>query len=39
LPDVDFLHLASGSDLIDGGVDVGLDFDGSAPDLGAFESE
>jgi len=38
LPDVDFLHLAAGSDLIDAGVNVGLPFIGSAPDLGAFES-
>jgi len=39
LPDVDFMHLAPGSDLIDAGVDVGLPFLGSAPDLGAFESQ
>ena len=39
LPDIDYLHLVSGSDLIDAGVDVGLDFNGSAPDLGAFEKE
>lgn len=32
------LQLASGSELIDGGIDVGLPFNGSAPDLGAFES-
>jgi hypothetical protein len=38
LPDVDFMHLASGSDLIDGGQDVGLAFNGTAPDLGAFET-
>lgn len=38
LPDVDFMHLASGSDLIDGGQDVGLTFNGTAPDLGAFET-
>ena len=37
LPDVSFFHLESGSDLIDAGVDVGLPFNGSAPDLGAFE--
>ena len=37
LPDITFLHLVSGSDLIDKGVDVGLPFSGSAPDLGAFE--
>ena len=38
LPDVDFMHLATGSDLIDAGTDVGLSFNGSAPDLGAFET-
>lgn len=38
LPEIDFLHLADGSDLIDAGVDVGLPFHGIAPDLGAFES-
>lgn len=37
LPDVSFFNLAPGSDLIDKGVDVGLPFSGSAPDLGAFE--
>ncbi|MFZ5941841.1 MAG: right-handed parallel beta-helix repeat-containing protein [Bacteroidota bacterium] len=38
LPDITFMHLAEGSDLIDGGVDVGLPFDGEAPDLGCFET-
>jgi hypothetical protein len=37
LPDITFLHLASGSDLIDKGIDVGLPYFGKAPDLGAFE--
>jgi uncharacterized repeat protein (TIGR02059 family) len=37
LPDINFLHLASGSDLIDKGVNVGISFSGNAPDLGAFE--
>ncbi len=37
LPDVQFVHLASGSDLINSGTEVGLPFLGSAPDLGAFE--
>lgn len=37
LPDVSFFHLEADSDLIDAGVDVGLPFNGSAPDLGAFE--
>lgn len=38
LPEIDFLHLAVGSDLIDAGVDLGMPFNGAAPDLGAFES-
>jgi len=38
LPDIDFLHLAPGSDLIDAGVDLGMPFNGTGPDLGAFES-
>jgi hypothetical protein len=37
LPDINFMHLALGSDLIDGGTDVNLPYHGSAPDLGAFE--
>jgi hypothetical protein len=32
-----FLRLVAGSDLIDRGINVGLPFTGSAPDLGAFE--
>jgi hypothetical protein len=39
LPDIDFLKLAKGSDLIDKGVNVGLPFEGKNPDLGAFEVE
>ncbi|WP_165876151.1 right-handed parallel beta-helix repeat-containing protein [Mariniflexile fucanivorans] len=38
LPDVDFMKLVSGSDLIDKGINVGLPFNGPAPDLGPFES-
>jgi hypothetical protein len=38
LPDIDFMHLAPGSDLIDAGADVGLPFRGVAPDIGAFET-
>ncbi len=38
LPTSDFLRLVSGSNLIDAGTDVGLLFNGSAPDLGAFET-
>lgn len=38
LPDMTFLHLAKGSDLIDSGEDVGLRFNNRAPDIGAFET-
>lgn len=38
LPDVSFMHLASGSKLIDAGVDVGLTYAGNGPDIGAFEN-
>jgi hypothetical protein len=38
LPMLDFLRLALGSSLIDAGQDVGLPFNGLAPDLGALES-
>ena len=38
LPQISFMHLVSGSDLIDAGVEVdGVEFNGTAPDLGAFE--
>jgi hypothetical protein len=37
LPVLPNFRLAEGSDLIDKGVDLGLPFAGSAPDLGAFE--
>ena len=37
LPDIDFLTLVSGSDLVDGGIDVGLPYEGTAPDLGYYE--
>ena len=37
LPTLDFMRLVAGSHLINAGVDVGLPFIGSAPDLGAFE--
>lgn len=39
LPELNFLELASGSDLINAGTDVGLAYNGTAPDLGAFESD
>lgn len=38
LPFLDFLRLAPGSHLIDAGVDVGLPFSGTAPDLGWLET-
>jgi hypothetical protein len=38
LPDMDYMHLVSGSDLIDAGVNIGLPFAGAAPDLGCFET-
>lgn len=37
LPVITFLHQQSSSQMIDKGVDVGLKFAGTAPDLGAFE--
>jgi hypothetical protein len=38
LPDITFMRLANDSDLIDGGdPNTGLPYNGSAPDLGAFE--
>lgn len=39
LPKLNFLRLKSGSDLLDAGTNVGLPFNGNAPDLGAFELE
>jgi uncharacterized repeat protein (TIGR02059 family) len=37
LPSLNFLKLAAGSDLIDAGINVGIPYNGSAPDLGPFE--
>jgi hypothetical protein len=37
LPDIPFLHLSQGSNLIDAGTIIGLPFNGKAPDPGAFE--
>jgi uncharacterized repeat protein (TIGR02059 family) len=37
LPDLNYLKLEPGSDLIDAGTDVGISYNGEAPDLGAFE--
>jgi len=39
LPYIDLLRLASGSSMIDAGVYVGLPYNDSAPDLGAFETD
>ncbi len=38
LPALDYLRLAPGSHLIDAGIDVGLPFNGSAPDVGYYET-
>jgi hypothetical protein len=38
LPDIKFLKLNTGSDLIGAGIDVGLPYFGYHPDLGPFES-
>lgn len=38
LPHIEYMHLAAGSDLIDAGVNVGLPYAGTAPDLGCFET-
>jgi hypothetical protein len=37
LPAIKLLHLTDNSDLVDRGMDVGLPFTGTSPDLGAFE--
>jgi hypothetical protein len=39
LPDINFLKLAEGSDLVDAGIDVGMPYNGISPDMGAFESD
>ncbi len=38
LPTTNFMHLATGSDLIDAGTNVGLAYNGTAPDLGFYET-
>jgi hypothetical protein len=38
LPDITFMHLASNSQFVNRGTDVGLPYIGTAPDLGCFES-
>lgn len=37
LPNLDFMKLREQSQMMDRGVDVGIAFEGTAPDLGAFE--
>jgi hypothetical protein len=39
LPNGNFLRVKQGSDLIDKGMDLGFAFYGTAPDLGAFETQ
>ncbi|MDZ7634085.1 MAG: Ig-like domain-containing protein [Bacteroidales bacterium] len=39
LPNITFMHIAPGSDLIDAGIDVGIPYWGTAPEIGAFEIE
>ena len=39
LPDIDFMRLKQGSALIDAGVNVGITYTGSAPDIGPFEAQ
>lgn len=39
LPYLYFMKLAEGSDMIDAGTDVDLPYNGSAPDIGAYEFE
>lgn len=38
LPDNNFLHLAPSSSMVNAGTNVGLPYNGSAPDLGPFET-
>jgi hypothetical protein len=38
LPTIAFMHLSVASRLIDAGTNIGLPYNGSAPDLGAFET-
>ncbi|MBQ9340288.1 MAG: DUF4990 domain-containing protein [Paludibacteraceae bacterium] len=39
LPEITLLHLVSGSELIDAGVDLGYTYTGNAPDLGCYETD
>ncbi|MBP9187548.1 MAG: T9SS type A sorting domain-containing protein [Bacteroidia bacterium] len=38
LPIINFMQLATGRTMVNAGVDVGLPYSGTAPDLGAFET-
>lgn len=38
LPDITFMHLTPGDRMVDAGVNVGLPYAGTAPDLGCFET-
>jgi hypothetical protein len=38
LPIITYMHLATGSDLIDAGTNVNIPFNGTKPDLGAWET-
>jgi len=38
LPDITYMHLVPGDRMVDAGVNVGLPYAGSAPDLGCFET-
>lgn len=39
LPDIDFMKPAPGSKIIDAGTDIGFAFSGTAPDIGAIETD
>lgn len=39
LPNLPFMHLENSNPYIDAGTDVGIPYSGSAPDLGAFETQ
>ena len=39
LPSINFMKLASSSRMVDAGINVGLPYNGAAPDLGAFETQ
>lgn len=39
LPQITFMHLTESSKLIDAGIDLNLGYNGTAPDLGCYETE